>query len=133
VEVTFLIDTNKLVDFFKNVKKTQEKVEESESIYVSYITLAELRAGFLAGSKSLANEKLLIQFLNSTRVEALYPNEETTHHYARLFAQLRKQGTPIPTNNIWIGALCLQLDLPLFTRDEHFKKIPQLVLVQTQI
>ncbi|HLB59933.1 MAG TPA: type II toxin-antitoxin system VapC family toxin [Bdellovibrionota bacterium] len=124
-----LIDTNRIVDFFKGVEETNQIINKSERIYVSFITLGELRAGFLSGKKGFENEKLLIQLLNSPRVEVIYPTEETTHHYARLFSQLRHQGTPIPTNDIWIGALCLQHDLPLYTRDDHFKNIPQLVLL----
>ena len=68
----------------------------------------------------------LIRLLNSPRVHVLLPNEDTTHHYARLFAQLRTQGTPIPSNDIWIAALALQHDLVLYSRDEHFRHLPQL-------
>jgi tRNA(fMet)-specific endonuclease VapC len=49
-----------------------------------------------------------------------------TNAYASLFAQLRSQGTPIPTNDIWIAALVLQHDLVLLTGDGHFSKIPQI-------
>lgn len=65
-------------------------------------------------------------FLNSPRVEILFADEQTTHHYARLFYQLRKQGTPIPTNDIWIAALVVQHDLVLCARDHHFEHLPQL-------
>jgi predicted nucleic acid-binding protein len=43
-----------------------------------------------------------------------------------IFAQLRRQGTPIPTNDIWIAALVLQHDLVLLTDDTHFSNIPQI-------
>ena len=46
--------------------------------------------------------------------------------YAGLFAQLRRQGTPIPTNDIWIAALALQHNLALLSRDAHFDNLPQL-------
>jgi predicted nucleic acid-binding protein len=59
-------------------------------------------------------------------VEVQYPDEQTTHHYASIFAQLRRQGTPIPTNDIWIAALVLQHDLVLLTDDTHFSNIPQI-------
>lgn len=52
-------------------------------------------------------------------------DEETTHHFARIFAQLRLQGTPIPVNDIWIAALAVQHDLLLFSRDQHFDCLPQ--------
>ncbi|HSF02880.1 MAG TPA: hypothetical protein VLA62_07715, partial [Solirubrobacterales bacterium] len=56
----------------------------------------------------------------------LLADEETTHHYARLFHQLRRQGTPIPTNDIWIAALVSQHRLYLLARDVHFDHLPQL-------
>jgi len=56
----------------------------------------------------------------------LYADEQTTHHYASVFAQLRRQGTPIPTNDIWIAAIVLQHDLALLTSDAHFSSLPQL-------
>ena len=43
--------------------------------------------------------------LNRPQLAVLYPDEDTTRHYAQLFRQLRQQGTPIPTNDIWIAAL----------------------------
>ena len=56
----------------------------------------------------------------------LFADEQTTFHYARIFRQLREQGTPIPTNDIWIAALVQQHDLLLCSRDAHFDVLPQL-------
>jgi predicted nucleic acid-binding protein len=59
-------------------------------------------------------------------VEILYADEQTTFHYARIYRQLREQGTPIPTNDIWIAALVQQHHLILYSRDSHFDALPQL-------
>ena len=91
-----------------------------------FITLAELRAGFLCGARGRQNERTLVSFLNAPRVAVLYPDEQTTHHYAALFRQLRQQGTPIPTNDLWIAALVVQHDLLLYARDRHFDHLPQI-------
>ena len=56
-------------------------------------------------------------------------DEQTTHHYANLYRQLRKQGRPIPTNDMWIAALVLQHSLMLYDRDVHFDALPQLTRV----
>jgi predicted nucleic acid-binding protein len=71
----------------------------------------------------------LTLFLNSVRVEVLYPDENTTHQFAAVFAQLRLLGKPIPTNDIWIAALAVQYDLILCSRDKHFDLLPQLARV----
>ena len=43
--------------------------------------------------------------------------------------QLRPQGTPIPTKDMWIAALVLQHNLALHARDAHFDHVPQIARV----
>jgi tRNA(fMet)-specific endonuclease VapC len=123
------LDTNRYVDFCRGERQALDRLREAERIYLPFVALAELRAGFLCGTQSRRNERVLTRFLNSPRVRVLYADEQTTHHYARLFQQLRQQATPIPTNDIWIAALAIQHDLPLFARDSHFDHLPQLARI----
>lgn len=123
------IDTNAYVDFFKDVKSRVHLFREATEIYLPFVVLGELRAGFMSGKKSRKNERGLGAFLNSPRVTVLYAEEETTHRYAQVFSQLKSQGMPIPTNDIWITAICLQNNLPLVTSDKHFESIPQLRII----
>jgi len=123
------VDTNRYRDFCSGVPAAVECLAKANEIHIPFVTLAELRAGFLCGTVSRQNEKVLVHFLNRPRVRVLLPNDDTTHHYAQLFAQLRAQGTPIPTNDLWIAALVVQHDLVLYSRDEHFKHLPQLPLL----
>jgi tRNA(fMet)-specific endonuclease VapC len=120
------IDTNRYRDFCEGVSEAVEMLAQASEIYVPFVMLAELRAGFLCGTIGRRNERVLTQFLNRPRVRLLLPDETTTHHYARVFAQLRSQGTPIPTNDMWIAALVLQHDLSLYSRDGHFVHLPQI-------
>jgi tRNA(fMet)-specific endonuclease VapC len=121
-----LIDTNRYRDFCDNVTEARKMFQRAERIAVPFVVLAELRAGFMAGSRSNENEKVLSSFLNRRRVLALFADEQTTFHYARLFFQLRSQGTMIPVHDIWIGALAVQHSLILFSRDSHFEHLPQI-------
>jgi len=120
------IDTNRYVDFARGLPEVVKRLRAVDQIFVPLIVLGELRAGFLRGSRAPENEANLVRFLNSPRVDVLMADEETTHHYARLFHQLRRQGTPIPTNDVWIGALVAQHQLYLFARDAHFEHLPQI-------
>ena len=128
------IDTNRYRDFTDGRPEAVERFRSAEQVCVPLVVLAELRAGFLAGSASAAqskqagshNARVLTAFLNRPRVRVLWPDEETVHQYARLWNQLRGQGTPIPTNDLWIAALVVQHDLLLFSRDTHFDRLPQL-------
>ena len=73
------------------------------------------------------NEALLGRLLARETVGILYPARDTAEHYARLFVQLKRAGTPVPDNDLWIAALALEHDLTLITRDRHFERIPQLL------
>lgn len=121
------LDTNRYVDLCKGVAATVELVATAEAVFLPFVVLAELRAGFAMGRRSAENERVLRLFLLKSGVFVLYADEQTTHHYAAVFRQLRRQGTPIPTNDIWIAALVLQHNLALHGRDKHFDHLPQIV------
>ena len=120
------IDTNVYRTFCEGDAEAVDYFERASEIHLPYVVLAELRAGFLCGTVARKNERVLIQFINRPRVNILLPDEATTHHYARVFAQLRAQGTPIPTNDMWIAALVLQHDLQLYSKDSHFNHLLQI-------
>jgi len=124
--VRIAIDTNRYRDFCASDPVAIDRFQIAEQIFMPFIVLAELRAGFLCGTKTRQNESILSRFLNRQRVTVLYPTETTTHQYAQLFFQLRRQGTPIPTNDLWIAALVVEHNLNLFSRDRHFDHLPQI-------
>jgi len=101
-------------------------VRSAERLFLPVPVLAELRFGFLSGTRGRENEATLIRFLDRPRVEVLRCDEETTVRYAELKLQLKKTGTPIPINDVWIAALVLQHQATLFTRDSDFERIQQL-------
>lgn len=123
------LDTNRYTDFYLRVDETVTLVEQAESVHLPFIVVGELRAGFAYGSRQAENEAALRRFLSKPGVSVLFADDQTTHHYAAVYRQLRKQGTPIPTNDMWIAALVLQHNLALHVRDVHFDQLPQLVRV----
>ena len=123
------LDTNRYVDLCKGVVETVSLLEGAEAIVLPFVTLGELRAGFAHGRRPAENERILRRFLLKDGVRVLFADDQTTHHYASVFRQLRKQGTPIPTNDMWLAALVLQHNLALHARDKHFDQLPQLVRV----
>jgi tRNA(fMet)-specific endonuclease VapC len=121
------LDTNRYVDLCKGLDTTARLVATAEAVYVPFVVVAELRAGFALGRRAADNERVLRRFLMKDGVHVLFADDQTTHHYAAVFRQLRLQGTTIPTNDIWIGALVLQHNLVLHARDRHFDHVPQIV------
>ena len=122
-----VVDTNRYRDFCEGVPDAVDCLRRAAQIMVPFVTLAELRAGFLAGADTGSNARVLAVFLTRSRVRILWPDEDTTHHYARIWLQLRRQGTPIPTNDLWIAALAVQHNLALYSRDAHFDHLSQLI------
>ncbi len=121
-----LVDTNRYTDFCKAVPEAVAPVTAAEHVFLPFVTLAELRGGFQTGTLARSNEQTLARFLASGRVSVLYPDDTTTQVYAGLFTQLRRQGTPIPTNDIWIAALALEHGAVLVSDDAHFRRVANL-------
>ncbi len=120
------LDTNRLTDLFQGDAELSDRLGECDEVWLPLIVLAEIKAGFYGGSQQYRNELLLRSFLAKPTVGVLCPARETAEHYARVFVQLKRAGTPIPDNDIWIAALTLEHDLLLITRDRHFECVPQL-------
>lgn len=121
------LDTNRLTDLFQGDVALTETLGWCDEVWVPLIVLAELKAGFYGGTQRRQNEAVLRHFLEKPTVAILTPNAETAEHYARLFVQLKRAGTPIPDNDLWIAALALEHNLTLVTRDRHFDCVPQLL------
>lgn len=120
------IDANRYTDFFRGIPEATRVIAAAARLYLPFIVVGELRGGFRKGSRSEENERQLTRFLRKERVEILFADNETTHVYAGLYAELSRMGTPIPPNDLWIAALVIQHDLVLFSRDQHFDRIPRL-------
>lgn len=121
------LDTNRYTDLCRGMPHVAGLVRDAEAVFLPFVVVAELRAGFSLGKRGRENERVLRAFLAKRGVCALFADEQTTHHYATLFRQLREQGTPIPINDLWIAALVLQHDLTLCARDRHFDHLPQIL------
>jgi tRNA(fMet)-specific endonuclease VapC len=121
------LDTSRYVDLCRDVSGTVALVNEAAEVILPFIVLGELRAGFAIGTRAAENERTLRKFLLKPGVRVALADDQTTNHYAALYRQLRKQGTPIPTNDIWIAALVVQHNLTLHARDRHFDDLPQIV------
>jgi tRNA(fMet)-specific endonuclease VapC len=124
--VRLALDPNRYTDLCRGNSSVVEAVELADEVLLPFIVMGELRSGFAVGTQGARNEAVLRRFLMKPGVSVLYADEQTTHHYAAVYRQLRRQGTPIPTNDMWIAALVLQHSLVLCARDAHFDALPQL-------
>lgn len=123
-----LIDTNVYVAYKRNDPEIIKAFQNCDYIGVDVSVLAELYTGFLLGSRIEQNLKELEGFLNNSRVYIINHDLDTSEYYAHIYKNLRKNGTPVPTNDIWIASVARQHGLALLTKDKHFKLIDGLIL-----
>lgn len=123
-----LLDTSAYSAFMRRSPDVVRLLESADSLYLNPIVLAEARAGFLLGTRREKNERGLREFLQSTRVAVLPIDSETADRWAIIAVSLRKAGTPIASNDIWIAASAMQHGLPILTSDMDFQKIPQVIV-----
>jgi tRNA(fMet)-specific endonuclease VapC len=123
----YILDTNILIALFANEQTVVEALDSAESVLIPATVLGELYYGAYNSGRIEKNVNE-IQLL-SKQAEIIDVNSQTAKYYGQIKAQLKSQGTPIPENDIWIAALAVQHDIPLVTRDKHFKNIEGLALI----
>jgi len=123
-----LVDTSAYSAFLRGHEGLKLALQRAERIALTPIVLGELGAGFRAGARRRKNEAELDQFLSSPRVDVVAVEAETAERYAVILHALRKAGTPIPTNDIWIAASAMQHGLRVLTTDVHYDRIPQIIV-----
>ena len=124
---SILLDTNAYSAILRNQGEfVLDAIDEVENLFFSVVVIGELYAGFRNGSRFHENTVFLKEFLSDPIVTIADVNEETAEIFGELKSVLKKQGTPIPLNDIWIAAQCVEMGSVLVTFDKHFSNIPGL-------
>jgi len=123
-----LIDTSAYSAWVRGYARVREPIEQADALYVSVVVIGELLGGFLGGSRQKQNETWLRDFLSAPRVEVLPIDEGTTPPYAAIYSELRRRGTPVSPNDLWIAASAYQHGLRVLTLDGDFRQIPHVLV-----
>ena len=88
--------------------------------------LVSSKPGFRIGTRYLENRRVLEEFLREPYVNVIDTTVDVARRYGEVFAELKRAGTPIPVNDIWIAAATLSSGTHLITFDSDFQQIPGL-------
>ena len=122
------LDTNAYAQLLNGSKEVLNVLANADDVYMSVIVLGELYSGFRGGIKYDENVNILHDFLNDPIVKVLDLKEEGSNIFGKIKHELKIKGTPIPINDIWIAAQCIEMGAILISYDLHFKLIPQVRL-----
>ena len=118
-----LLDTNAYVELLRGEESVAGLVREAEQLVFSMVVVGELLFGFRSGNRYERNLSTLEEFLTEPWVELQGVTRTTADRFGRVAAALRKAGTPIPTNDIWIAAHAFESGAELVTYDRHFEYV----------
>ena len=122
------IDTNAYSALKNGNLELMHMLENADELLVSATVLGELYSGFQIGSLTEKNLTELQIFLSKPGVSTIAVTNEIAFRYGYIVKILRNQGTPIPTNDIWIAASTMETGSILLSNDTHFSNVPGLMV-----
>ena len=121
-----LLDTSVIIHIFKENADIIAQLQAFSEIFVPSIAAGELYYGAYCSGNITKHLDQSNEFLR--KYTTLSP-DIITGDYGRIKKSLKDKGKPIPENDIWIAAIAIQFNLPLFALDRHFKEIINLTLI----
>jgi len=119
----YCLDTSAYSQLMRGHEAASGLLDRAEWVGMPAITLGELRTGFLLGARRLENEQELLDFLSHPVVELVPVDAEVSRHFSEIVVDLRRAGTPVPTNDLWIAACSARAGALVLTFDRHFESI----------
>lgn len=126
--IRLCLDTTGYSRLMRGRPGLQQRLEEADEILLPVTVLGELEAGFRGGSRVDENRSVLEAFRGQPGVVVIDTTDNVAQRYAEIVAILRRQGTPIPTNDIWIAAAALENGGRIVAYDSHFRAVPGLIV-----
>lgn len=123
------LDTNAYSSFKNGNREILNLLENADEILIPVTVLGELYSGFQIGRLTEKNLTELDSFLLKPGISVIKISKEIAFRYGFILKELRRNGTPIPANDIWIAAAAMDTGGILLSRDKHFSKIPGLLVL----
>ena len=127
-DTKIVLDTNAYTRLLIGEEDVLDIIGMADTIYMSIFVLGELYAGFAGGRKERKNKETLNRFLLKPTAKILNATAETAEVFSEVKQNLKKAGTPIPINDVWIAAHAIETGSTIITYDSHFKNVAGLRL-----
>lgn len=118
-----VVDTSAYSHLRRGEHEVLDALAEAEIVLMPTTVVGELEAGFRVGHRYLDNRRSLEDFLQEPYVRIIDVTTDVARRYGEIFAVLRRAGTPIPVNDIWIAAATFASGGHLITFDEDFARV----------
>ena len=120
------LDTSVAVRFLNGDAAITARVLAIPEMVLPMVVVGELLFGAENSTRPLQNLSRYLEFISACVVVPL--GRETATTYARTRLALKRKGRPIPMNDVWISAQCLEHDWVLVTDDKDFDYVDGLIL-----
>ena len=125
--VKIAVDTNAVIAFRAGNQEVCGYIRSAEIIVVPATVMGELLYGALNSKRIEENKNAVTRFMKYSVFVPI--DERISFQYAKIRTYLKKNGRPIPENDIWIAATCIEMDIPLLSRDTHFGYVDDLNVI----
>lgn len=120
------LDTSVAVRFLNGNATITARVLALPEVILPMITVGELLFGAENSTRPLQNLPRYLEFISACIVAPL--GRETAAVYAQTRLALKRKGRPIPMNDVWIAAQCLEHGWVLVTDDTDFDYVDGLIV-----
>ena len=121
------VDSNAVIAYRAGVPEVCRLIDGAESIFMPVTVLGELLYGAMKSGRPAENEAAARTFWS--QCVPVYTDETVAFRYAAVRLALALKGRPIPENDTWIAAACMEVDALLISKDDHFKAVDGLDVV----
>ena len=113
-----ILDTSALSAWAEGRATVEPPLRVAQRLVVPSVVLGEYYFGIRQSRHRTRYEDWLARYLPLTEIATV--TSATADAYADIRLELKRLGTPIPPNDVWIAALARQHGLAVLSNDGHF-------------
>ncbi len=122
------LDTTTAIRYLNGDSTVVTNVIALPTIILPLTVVGELLFGAENSARSMENLNRYLEFINACKVVPMV--RQTAVTYSKTRHMLKIKGRPIPENDIWIAAQCIEHSWILATNDRHFTYVDDLAIEQ---